>query len=290
MGNQLVRSVRASDLANELHLVMKGDDHLLERVLPLNEATDRSLSFSRKIFIEARSDTAVVIAPPDSAVSTGSVIEADNPRLAFVKALAWLGRSVGFILSQEPPQIGLEAKISSTAIIGKGVKIGKGTVINHFVVIGDGVEIGENCVIKSGTIVGEDGFGFERDENGVPFRMPHLGSVVIMNNVEIGSLNTICRGALSNTIIEDDVKTDDHVHIAHNCHIGRGALLTACVELSGGVEIGEFAWIGPNSSVIQKLKIGDHAFVGIASNITKSVAPGDTVAGNPARVVGKKPV
>jgi UDP-3-O-[3-hydroxymyristoyl] glucosamine N-acyltransferase len=153
------------------------------------------------------------------------------------------------------------------------------------VVISDGVTIGSDCIIKSNTVIGEAGFGFERDEMGVPIRILHLGTVKIGDRVEIGSLNTICRATLGTTVIEDDVKTDDHVHIAHNCRVRRGAMITACVELSGGVDVGSFAWVGPNSSIIQKLVIGDHAFIGIGSNVTKSVPNGVSVAGNPARML-----
>jgi UDP-3-O-[3-hydroxymyristoyl] glucosamine N-acyltransferase len=287
MGNQLVRAVVASELADALGLILKGEDRAFERILPFNAAADVALSFSNTI-PELRVDGTVLIAPPGAGAVARTVIESAHPRLDFAKALHWLNAHPGFAVSQAPPRIHPEATVSPTAVIGKGVKVGKGTVINHFVVIGEGVQIGEHCIVKSGAVIGEDGFGFERDDNGMPLRIPHLGSVVIGNDVEIGSLNTVCRGALSNTIIEDGVKTDDHVHIAHNCHVGRGALLTACVELSGGVEVGRFAWVGPNSSVIQKARIGDHAFVGIASNVTRSVAPGITVAGNPARVLPRK--
>lgn len=141
--------------------------------------------------------------------------------------------------------------------------------------------------MKSNTVIGEDGFGFVRDDDGTPLRMPHLGTVVIGDRVEIGSLNTICRATLGQTVVENDVKTDDHVHIAHNCIIRSGALITACAELSGGVIVGRNAWIGPNSSVIQKVEIGENSFVGIGSNVTKPVQRDATVAGNPARVLNK---
>jgi UDP-3-O-[3-hydroxymyristoyl] glucosamine N-acyltransferase len=88
-------------------------------------------------------------------------------------------------------------------------------------------------------------------------------------------------------VIEDFVKTDDHVHIAHNVVVRRSTIITACAELSGGVNVGEEAWIGPNASVIQQRKIGDRALVGIAANVTKDVQDDTTVAGNPARPLKK---
>jgi UDP-3-O-[3-hydroxymyristoyl] glucosamine N-acyltransferase len=172
---------------------------------------------------------------------------------------------------------------------GKGVVIGAKSFVGHNVVIDDGVHIREDCIIKSNTVIGEPGFGFERDEFGRPIRLLHLGNVIIGNRVELGSLNSVCRGTIENTIIEDDVKTDDQVHIAHNCIIRCGSLIAACVEISGGVDFGDHTWIGPNSSIIQKVKIGDKSFIGIASNVTKSVKNGTAVAGNPARqLVTKK--
>jgi UDP-3-O-[3-hydroxymyristoyl] glucosamine N-acyltransferase len=285
MGNQLIAAVKASSLASALGLAYTGRNRMFDHVLPLSDADDGALSFSAKIMGRPREDAAVVIAPPGNSPGHGVIIEAENPRLAFARALNWLNAGPGFMRSRHPPEVHRDARISPTAVIANGVKIGRGTIVNPFVVIGEGVTIGEDCVIKSGSIIGEDGFGFERDKNGLPVRLLHLGTVAIGNNVEIGSLNTVCRGMIRNTVLEDDVKTDDHVHIAHNCYIGRGALLTACVELSGGVQVGRYAWVGPNSSVIQKIQIGDHGFVGIGSNVTQSVAPGDTVAGNPARVL-----
>jgi acyl-[acyl carrier protein]--UDP-N-acetylglucosamine O-acyltransferase len=285
MGNQLVRPIRASELASVLGLALRGTDHLFDRILPLGLATGGALTFSKRDFSEPRTDTAVVIAPPGALTSEGAILETNQPRLDFAKALNWLKSNPGFVVSKMPPEIHPEAKISASAVIGKGVKIGKGTVVNHFVVIGDGVQIGEDCTIKSGAVIGEDGFGFERDCDGTPIRLVHLGTVLIGNRAEIGSLTTVCRGTLADTIIDDDVKIDDHVHIAHNCRIRRGAMVVGCAEVSGGVELGECCWVGPNATIIQQLKVGARAFVGIGANVMKSIGPDDKVAGYPARSV-----
>lgn len=288
MGYQLRNPRRASELANDLGLVWKGIDLEISHIRPLDSFDDGALCFAKTPILDGIIHRAVVIAPPGTTPGMGAVIEAENPRLVFANALIALNATPGFLASTNPPVLGENVFVSPTAILGSGVSIGARSVIGHHVVIADGVSIGEDCVIKSNTVIGEDGFGFERNELGLPVRILHLGSVIIGNRVELGSLNTVCRATLGDTIIEDDVKTDDHVHIAHNCRVRRGALLTACVELSGGVDIGEFAWVGPNSSIIQKAVVGAHAFVGIASNITKPVPNGSTVAGNPARILQSK--
>lgn len=285
MGNQLKFPYPVSALSNVLGLKWLGRDIEIVSVKPLFDVEAGSLCFTNSHLVDEINLPVVLIAPSGTLCESGAVIESANPRLTFAKALMCLSLNPGFMSICLPPKIGSYVKISPTAVLGNGVEIGDRTVIGHNVVISDGVIIGEDCIIKSNSVIGESGFGFERDPNGVPVRIMHLGGVVIGNRVEIGSLNTICRSTLGNTVIEDDVKTDDHVHIAHNCRVRRGALLTACVELSGGVEVGEYSWIGPNASVMQKAVLGAHSFVGIGSNVTKSVPDGAIVAGNPARII-----
>lgn len=175
------------------------------------------------------------------------------------------------------------AKISVGVTVGESSTIGAGTFIYPNVTIGDRVHIGKNCCIKSGTVIGQPGFGIYRDESGVPLHLPHVAGVIIQDDVEIGALNTVVGGTIHPTVLETAVKTDDHVHIAHNCHVGARTLLTACAELSGSVRIGADCWIGPNASIRDGLSVGDRAFVGIGANVIKHVAAGATVYGNPAR-------
>jgi len=289
MVNKLVRSIRVSELASALKLDWYGVDLKIEFVCTLESISCGALSFSKKIIHQTLKKQATLISPPGTDSGNGSVIATNNPRLDFARALILLDKLAGFRKLQKEPRLGHGVSISQTAVIGKGVVIGARSFVGHNVVIDDGVHIGEDCIIKSNTVVGEPGFGFERDEFGRPIRLLHLGNVIIGNRVELGSLNSVCRGTIENTIIEDDVKTDDQVHIAHNCIIRCGSLIAACVEISGGVDVGDHTWIGPNSSIIQKVKIGDKSFIGIASNVTKSVKNGTAVAGNPARqLVTKK--
>lgn len=283
MGHQLSQPLRAQDLADRLGLPCRGDGLSIVGVAPLSALVPGALCFAKVPPPEGLPVPAVAIAPPTTQCGAGVVIESDNPRLDFARALHLLADAPGFEPPQAPAHVHPTARISASAVLGRGVRIGARTEIGHHVVIADGVVIGDDCCIKSNTVIGEAGFGFERDERGLPVRLLHLGSVIIGNRVEIGSLNTVCRATLGHTVVEDDVKTDDHVHIAHNCRVRRGALLTACAELSGGVDVGEFVWIGPNASVMQKVVLGDHAFIGIGATVTKSVPAHVIVAGNPAR-------
>lgn len=276
--------VNASELALALGAELLGQDLPICTVRSIGNLADNCLAFSRAEFLASESK-AVVISPKPSSTAVGnvSIIVSKSPRLDFARALLWLRSKVGFLRPMGSPVMDDSVCVGMNCVIGQGVEIGSGTVIGNNVTITDGVTIGKNCVIKSCAVIGEDGFGFERDEEGMPLRLVHLGSVVIGDDVEVGSFTTVCRGTLDDTLIEDHVKIDDHVHIAHNVKIRRGAMVIACAEVSGGVEIGERAWVGPNSAIIQKVKIGSDALVGIAANILKDIPAGATVVGNPGK-------
>lgn len=281
MGHKLNKVIYASELAARFELILVGEDLPVSNISGLSEAGEGALSFMGSSAATLPLSSCVLIAA--SGVVGFSVLISDNPRLMFAKILNFLDEEIGFLMSQESPMVDPSARIGLHTVLGRGVRIGANSVVHNFVVIGDGVQVGENCIIKSGAIIGEDGFGFERDELGLPLRLLHLGSVRIGNNVEIGSLTTVCRGTLADTIILDHAKIDDHVHIAHNCKIGMGAMVVACAEVSGGVVLGDRSWVGPNASIIQKRTIGDDALIGIGANVVRDVAAGTTVAGNPAK-------
>lgn len=182
-----------------------------------------------------------------------------------------------------------DATVDATAFVGEfsviraGAVVGAHAQIRDHVVIGRGVQIGEHTLIKSHAVIGEEGFGIEKDSAGNNFRVPQIGSVRIGAHVQLGNFTTVCAGALEPTTIGEYAKISDHVHVAHNCHIGRNAILTAGVVLSGRTKVEEGVWLGPGSTVRDGLTIGANAFVGIGSNVVKSVPPGQKWAGNPAR-------
>lgn len=174
--------------------------------------------------------------------------------------------------------------VGQNSFIDKDVVIGNNVTILHNVVIQGNVKIGNDCIIESGTVIGACGFGYYKNEIGKPEKVPHLGGVVIGNNVTIGAGNCISRGSINDTIIEDNVKTDNLCHIAHSDHLKDGVMLAACAELSGSVTIGEDTWIAPGVTVINGAKIGKDVYTGIATNIVKDVPDGALIYGNPGKV------
>ncbi len=195
--------------------------------------------------------------------------------------------------------VAFEPLVSPEAHIGKDVQLGKGCRVEGGAWIGDGVIIGDGCwigacsaishaVIGSRTIIhrnasiGQDGFGFATSKQGI-VKVPQLGRVIIGNDVEIGAGTCIDRGSGPDTVIGDFVKIDNLVQIAHNCVIGRGAIIVAQVGLAGSTRIEEGVMMGGQSAASGHLTIGRGAKVAAQSGVMHDVPPGETWGGSPAQ-------
>ncbi|CAM4405256.1 UDP-3-O-[3-hydroxymyristoyl] glucosamine N-acyltransferase [Acinetobacter dispersus] len=285
MGYQLNQVIKLSDIAQYLDLEFKGLDIEINGVAPLKLCQSNELTFS-KTFDPNLNNSAFILSDMEGAdLDKNGYIISDKPRLDFIRALDYLSKEIGFSSYNYSSEIHPSVQIGQNVVIERGCKIAEGVVIEHNVVIHAGTNIGKNSRIRSNSSIGSDGFGFERLADGTPLRFPHLGGVEIGENVEIGACTTVARGTLSNTQIEDYVKIDNLVHIAHNCLIKRGAFIIACAEISGGVIVGENAWVAPNSCTHQKVSIGNGALVGLGAVITKDVPANMVYAGNPAKKI-----
>ena len=190
-------------------------------------------------------------------------------------------------------------KFGKNVLIGKKVKIGSKTTIGHNSIIESNVIIGQNCIIGNnvliknsilgknvrvldGTIIGKKGFGFFPDKK-KNIRYPHIGIVIINDNVEIGCNNTIDRGSLSNTFIGENTFIDNQVHIAHNVNIGKNCIITAQVGFAGSSNIGDKVQIGGQAGISGHLKIGNNVQIGGGSGVIKDIPDNSKVMGYPAR-------
>lgn len=187
------------------------------------------------------------------------------------------------------------ARISKNCSIGNFTKIGDKCIIGDNTVIGDRViieqntRIGKNCIIQPGTVIGADGFAYERLEDTLELqRFPHIGGVIIGDNVEICSNCSIARGSLSNTIIGEGTKLDALVHIAHNVEIGRHCALTAGTIIGGSTRIGDMCWTGLNSTIKHKVKIGNKVIISSGASVINNIDDEDIVAGVPAKSIRHK--
>jgi len=173
------------------------------------------------------------------------------------------------------------ASIGAHGVLGANVAVGEGTRLNPCVTIYDGCSIGARCVLHSGAVIGADGFGMARDA-GRWVKIPQVGAVRIGDDVEIGANTTIDRGALDDTVIEEGVKLDNQIQIAHNCVIGAHTVIAGCTGISGSVTVGKHCMIGGGVGLVGHISICDHVTISGFSLITKSITePGTYTSGLP---------
>lgn len=207
-------------------------------------------------------------------------------RLQAEKAKAYT-RVNGMYTIGENVKIGPNAYIEPGVFIGHDVIIGDNAVIKANAIIKQAV-IGDNFIACEGCTIGMFGFTMAKDTCGNNVRIPTLGKVQIGNNVEVGTNTNISCGSSGDTIIEDNVKIDTLVHVAHDVHIHKNTEIPAGVILGGYSDIGENVFIGINSAVRNRKTVGDNAYIGMGTVVTKNVEAGTTVVGNPVRKLEKK--
>lgn len=211
------------------------------------------------------------------------------PRLCFLRLVA------ACFTPERPSGIHPAATVESTASVDPSAYVGPGAYVGPDCTIGAGsvvhgraylyrqIRVGRNVTIHAGAVLGADGFGYERNAAGELEKFPHLGGVVIEDEVEIGANTCVDRGTLGDTIIRQGAKVDNLVHIAHNVVVGRHATVIALSMIGGSTVIGERAWIAPSACVRDGLTVGDRATVGLGALVAKDVPPDAVVMGAPAR-------
>ncbi|PNR94749.1 UDP-3-O-(3-hydroxymyristoyl)glucosamine N-acyltransferase [Petrotoga sp. 9PWA.NaAc.5.4] len=215
----------------------------------------------------------------------------------------FLGKDIGIVVSKEPKNTFYEIyytiysegrlnyfdnKISDSATISP-----KATIASSGVIIGDNCVIADNVVIREGTILennvhignncvlGSDGYEVAKIY-GHSKIVPHTGYCILKDNVEILNNCCVCKGLFRgyDTIIEENVKIDNIVQIAHAVKIGKNTEIGAGAVISGNTIIGENVWIGPNVTLSNKIKVGNNAFVSLGAVLINDINDGERVAGN----------
>lgn len=289
-----------AELADYLDAILRGDPTCkVKGLASLPNATEADISFlSDSKYVTELADcqaAAVIVSAEYADKVQGNILVSDNPYLGFAKISNLFDNrpplpegihstaqiSAGAIVAASAA-IGPHVVIEFGAVIAEGVEIGAGCFIGADVQIGEdsllvanvtvyhGVSIGARTIIHSGAVIGADGFGFANHQ-GKWQKITQLGSVSIADDVEIGANTTIDRGALEDTIIEEGVKIDNQVMVAHNVRIGKHTAIAACVGVSGSTEIGSHCMIAGGVGFAGHLKITDHVFVTAMSFVTKSI-------------------
>ena len=183
-----------------------------------------------------------------------------------------------FVSIKENTQLGDNCKILDNCTIGPNVYIKSDTIIYPNNSISHAI-IGSFSVIESGCSIGDPGFGFFSDDK-TPIQ--HIGNVIIGNKTNIGSNCTIDRATFDSTIIGNQVRIDNLVHIAHNVKIGNNTIIAGQTGIAGGVSIGNNCIIGGQVGINGHVTIGNKVKIAGKSGVTKSIADNLIIAGFPA--------
>ena len=216
------------------------------------------------------------------------LIFVENPKIIFLRIANKFFVTPSYEGIHQSAVIHCEAEIVTNIYIGPNTyvgkcKIGAGSIIHGNCYLYDNVTVGENVVIHANTVIGSDGFGYQRNEDGSFEKFPHIGGVIIEDDVEIGANTCIDRGALGNTIIRNGAKIDNLVHIAHNVVIGRNTAVIANAMIGGSAVVGENTWIAPSASIRDQVTIGNNVTIGMSSLVTKSIPDDEVWIGSPAK-------
>lgn len=206
-------------------------------------------------------------AAPDAAGQCGVHARAWVSPDAQVAADAWIGPQA---VVEAGAEIGARVFVGPGCVVGAGAVLGADTRLVANVTVCHGVRIGERVLIHPGAVIGSDGFGLANDR-GRWIKVPQLGSVVIGDDVEIGANTAIDRGALEDTVLEDGVKLDNLIQIAHNVRVGAHTAMAGCVGIAGSVQIGRYCTLAGGVGIAGHLQLGDHVHVTGMSLVTKSL-------------------
>jgi len=221
--------------------------------------------------------TVTLFHPPPQAVAGTHPTACVDPG-AVVAASAEIGP---FAVIAAGARIGERARIGAGCAIGEGASIGDDTVLHPRVTVYHGCSVGARCILHSGAVIGADGFGMAPDA-GRWIKIPQVGRAVLGDDVEVGANTTIDRGALGDTVVEEGVKIDNLVQIAHNCRIGAHTVIAGCAGISGSTVVGRHCVIGGGAGLVGHIKIADGVTISGMTFITKSISqPGIYSSGLP---------
>jgi len=280
----------------------------------LQEATSQDIAFLKdasntKVINDfGETKAGAVIVPTGTPKNGKTLVEVENPLAAFAKVLgliseekthrpagvhpqasvaksAKIGKNVSigpFCIVEDEAQIDDDCCLMGQVYVGRRSRLGGGSTLYPHVVVREEVTIGSRCIIHAGAVIGSDGYGFYFSQ-GRHNKIPQVGTVVVEDDVEIGSCSTIDRATTGATRIGRGTKIDNLVQVAHNVQVGPHCLLVAQVGIGGSTRIGTGVVLAGQVGVADHVTIGDGAQVGAQSGLKEDVPDKAVLFGSPAQ-------
>ena len=270
----------------ELAALVGGEHHgpacEIEDIAALADASAGTLTFALGgepcdgvVLCERPRDEGTWILVEDARAALGTAIEALRPEV----------HEPGVRGHVHPTaDVAATATVYEGAVVMAHARVGAHTVIFPNATVYPGVTIGARCRIHAGAVIGADGFGYRPGPTG-PRKLPHIGTVVIEDDVEIGANATVDRGFLGETRIGAGAKIDNLVMVAHNARVGRGTVIAALSGISGSSSLGDGVQVAGQVGLIDHVHVGDGARLGAGSKVIRDVPAGETMLGAPARPI-----
>ena len=302
-----------AELAARFDLQLHGDgSHVISGVGTLEAATPEQLGFLANPHYRAQLATtragAVVLRAADAEACAGDCLIAADPYVAFAKIAALFECSVAPAPGVHPTavvavsaSVATNASVGPFCVVGDDASIGDGAILGPHCIVGErcaigaqshlvarvtlvrDVTLGKRALVHPGAVIGADGFGLAFDTDRW-IKVPLLGGVRIGNDCEIGANTTIDRGALGDTVLEDDVRLDNQIQIAHNVTVGAHTAMAGCAAVAGSAKIGRYCLIGGGAGILGHLEIADRVTITARALVTHSIrAAGEYSSGTPVQ-------
>ncbi len=295
--------------------VYGNEDVLIKSASTLGRAEPGDISFltNRKYEKQLRTTRAsAVIVGKETPDATVPLLIAEDPYYAFMQIMVLLHghrkhKKVGissrasiadsakigvdchvhdFATISDNARIGDGCIIYPGAFVGQGVEIGNDSILYANVTIYDGCKLGNRVIVNANSTIGEDGFGYASHE-GMHHKIPQIGTVVIEDDVEIGTCCAIERGTLGDTVIGEGSKLGDMVTIGHGTKVGPHCLLVAQVGVAGSTTIGHHCIIGGQVGIVGHITIGNNVTIAAKAGVINNVPDGKVILGAPAIDAGQ---
>ena len=306
----------ANELAQHLSCAIEGDVTVRLRGV----ASPESAGEDDLVYIDSprhadrvlHSAARCVITSADLRIAGKTLLLAERPKLAFVRAAAWLAApqpaagvhptaviaqsakigpdvTVGpFVVIEDDVTLGAGSEVGAFGFLGRGVRLGESCRLHPRVTVYAGARLGNRVVVHAGAVLGSDGFGYVTDQKR-HWKFPQVGGLEIADDAEIGANTTVDRGSLGVTRLGAQVKIDNLVHVAHNVEIGERTIVAAQTGVAGSSTIGSDVIIGGQVGIADHCRLEDGCIAGAQCGIPtgKIIRRGQTVWGTPAREIDR---